>query len=148
MTGYYAGPIARLLFVFMLLGVASCASQDPTDQFMTPEEIITELRTQAEQGDAATQYLLGWRYINGRGVEKDDVEAVRWWTQAADQGNLSAQLTLAVRYDNGEGVAQDQAEAVRWYLQAAEQGHVAAQVILGGRSVSYTHLTLPTILLV
>ena len=117
MTGYYAGPIARLLSVFMLLGVASCASQDSTDQSLTPEEIvgqeISDLRTQAEQGNAATQYLFGWRYINGRGVEKDDVEAVRWWTLAAEQGNLSAQLTLAVRYDNGEGVVQDQAEAVR-----------------------------------
>ncbi len=137
MTDCHTGPIARTVAVFVVLSVISCAPQDLSEQALTPEEItnqeITGLRTRAEQGDAAIQYLLGWRYGNGRGVEKDYVEAVRWWKRAADQGNLSAQLTLALRYDNGTGVVQDQAEAVRWYQRAAEQGHVAAQIILGGR---------------
>ena len=40
----------------------------------------------AEQGDAAAQFNLGVMYNNGRGVLKDEAEAVRWYRLAADQG--------------------------------------------------------------
>ena len=38
----------------------------------------------AEQGDAAAQFNLGVMYNNGRGVLKDEAEAVRWYRLAAD----------------------------------------------------------------
>jgi len=84
-----------------------------------------------EQGNASTQYNLGWMYDNGEGVPQDYEKAVKWYRLAAEQGYSLAQLGLGVMYDNGKGVPQDYQEAVKWYRRAAEQGNAAAQYNLG-----------------
>ena len=76
----------------------------------------------AEQGNARAQTELGLRYTAGRGVARDDAEAVRWFRRAAEQGDADGQFNLAVMYENGRGVQRDQVEAVRLYRLAAEQG--------------------------
>jgi TPR repeat protein len=76
-------------------------------------------------------FLVGyWSYE----IEKDPVEAVKWYRMAAEQGNVDAQYDLGVCSQNGNGVAQDLDEAVKWYRMAAEHGDVEAQFILGWRS--------------
>ena len=100
-----------------------------------PGEQRRYLRRQAaaaEQGDARAQFELGRRYATGRGVPRDDAEAVSWFQQAAEQGHFSAQFELGHLYATGRGVPQDDAEAVRWFRQAAERV-VAAQFELGSR---------------
>ena len=79
----------------------------------------------------AAQYNLGVMYRNGRGVSRDQTEAVRWYRLAADQGDARAQYHLGVMYGNGRGVPQDQTEAVRWFRLAADQGDTDAQFNLG-----------------
>lgn len=96
------------------------------------QDNLDALRQAAEQGDAKAQAVLGAAYAEGRGVRKDDVEAVRWYRLAAEQGNASAQYTLGFAYANGEGLPKDESEAVRWYQKAAEQGDASAQNSLGG----------------
>ena len=68
---------------------------------------------------------------DGKGVPKDDAEAVKWYRKAADQGDAIAQFNLGWMYDEGRGVSKDDAEAVRWYRKAADQGHALAQFNLG-----------------
>ena len=103
---------------------------------------ITEIRLQAEQGDAFAQYTLGSMYaLGGWHVPQDEAEAVRWFRLSADQGNADAQYTLGSSYAFGRGVPQDEAEAVRWYRLSADQGNADAQYNLGvsyasGRGVS------------
>ena len=71
-------------------------------------------------------------YANGRGVDKDDAEAVKWFRLAADQGYAAAQCNLGVMYANGQGIInKDEAEAVKWYRLAADQGYALAQYNLG-----------------
>ena len=41
---------------------------------------------QAERGNVAAQTSLGVMYDLGRGVAKDDREAIRWYRKAAIQG--------------------------------------------------------------
>ena len=96
-------------------------------------DTITEIRLQAEQGDAYAQYNLGFRYDFGLGVPQDDAEAVRWYRLSADQGNTFAQSSLGFMYAFGQGVPQDDAEAVRWYRLSADQGDASAQYNLGVR---------------
>ena len=43
------------------------------------------------RGTPIAQNNLGWMYANGRGVPKDDAEAVAWYRKAAEQGNAVAQ---------------------------------------------------------
>jgi TPR repeat protein len=52
------------------------------------------LRTHAAKGDKYAQFHLGFCYDDGRGVEVDDTEAVRWYGMAVAQGLALAQLNL------------------------------------------------------
>jgi|GEM_PF-141677 len=92
---------------------------------------LHDTRTAAERGDADAQFSLGWRYANGRGVARNDAQAVSWYRKAADQGLADAQAGLGWMYANGRGVARNDAQAVAWYRKAAEQGHASAQYRLG-----------------
>ncbi|MUK41517.1 hypothetical protein GNP61_08070 [Aliivibrio fischeri] len=85
----------------------------------------------AGQGNASAQYNLGVMYANGKGVTKDDKQAVNWYRKAAEQGYAFAQYNLGVMYANGKGVTKDDKQAVNWYRKAAEQGYAFAQGTLG-----------------
>ena len=50
------------------------------------------------------QYNLGVMYATGVGVEKDAVEAVKWYRKAVEQNNPTAQYRLGFHYANGQGV--------------------------------------------
>jgi len=70
-------------------------------------------------------------YEHGRGVHKNDVEAVRWYREAAEQGDATAQFNLGGMYRKGAGIPKDDAKAAYWYHKAAEQGLAEAQGNLG-----------------
>jgi TPR repeat protein len=92
---------------------------------------LSSVRASAEQGDPEAQYYLGLFYETGKDVEKDMVEAVKWYRKAAEQNDLDAQYRLGLCYDKGEGVPQNGKEAVKWYTKAAENGIIEAQINLG-----------------
>jgi soluble lytic murein transglycosylase-like protein len=48
----------------------------------------------ARDGDAGSQYSLGWMYANGRGVQRDDRAAAYFFHAAAEQGVAQAQAML------------------------------------------------------
>ena len=77
----------------------------------------------AEQGDAGAQYSLGLMYDEGRGVPKNNQQAVKWYRLAAEQGHASAQYALGFMYANGEGVPEDKVLAYMWWNLAAANGH-------------------------
>ena len=102
----------------------------------------------AENGNAVAQYMIGNIYyfgglyepgvyepFDGRftsftkftGVEKNHIEAVKWFNLAADNGHAEAQFMLGECYYNGYGVKQDYKEAAKWYELAAKQGHALAK---------------------
>ena len=88
-------------------------------------------RPLADRGEARGQSILGLLYYRGRGVPRDDREAVQWFRRAADQGDVSARFYLGVIYSEGEGVPQDYTEAAKWFRLAADQGDPQAQYNLG-----------------
>ena len=111
----------------------------------------SELQSEAEQGDAQSQYLLGVMYADGIGVEQDAAEAARWLRLAeeqghakaqaelvtlalqweAERGDVEAQMSLGFRYWFGLDGEKDLIKAARWYRLAAEQGNADAQYRLG-----------------
>jgi len=100
-------------------------------QVAPADNSIESLRKKAEAGDASSQCALGVCYDNGEGIEKDTVEAVKWYRKAAEQGNAKAQYVLGVCYYNGEGIEKHLVEAAKWMRKAAEQGDAKAQCSLG-----------------
>jgi tetratricopeptide (TPR) repeat protein len=127
--------LCSLAIVFILV---SCSDQKKPPQPTTSENNQTispnpiEARIQAAQnGDAQAQFNLGYSYDTGQGVEKDEVEAVKWYREAADQNYVDAQCNLGSHYYSGIGVAKDYAEAAKWFRKAADQNNAIAQYNLG-----------------
>ncbi|WP_169781611.1 tetratricopeptide repeat protein, partial [Escherichia coli] len=76
----------------------------------------------ATQGHEVAQYELGQMYIQGIGVERDEVQAHRWFLQSAEQGYLHAQYHTARLYSGSESIPQDQEKALYWFTKAAKNG--------------------------
>lgn len=90
---------------------------------------IEELKTLAEQGDAAAMYDLGVAYDFGDGVEQNHEEAVRWYRLAAEQeyirtekaandGCVDAYIVL------GQLLMRkgDREKAIYWFERAMKEG--------------------------
>ena len=76
----------------------------------------------ADRGNSNAMVDLGFMYVNGQGVEKNDIEAVKWYRKAAEKGNKWGQTNLGVCYQNGKGVTKDLTQAKYWLEKAAAQG--------------------------
>jgi TPR repeat protein len=61
----------------------------------------------AEKGNAEAQITLGFMYINGQNVLKNEEQGVAWIRKAAEEGDAQAQITLGVLYFLGKGVIKD-----------------------------------------
>ena len=80
----------------------------------------------AKHGDVYAQGMLGDKYFNGIGVEKNFEEAVKWYRKSAEQGTAEGQWRLGQCYRYARGVQRNIREALFWYKKAAEQGHEKA----------------------
>ncbi|WP_026622003.1 localization factor PodJL [Ensifer sp. WSM1721] len=84
------------------------------------------LVTAAKGGDPLAFYEIAARFTEGRRVEKDLAEAVKWYQRAADAGVVPAEYRLANLYEKGAGVARDAAKAKELYQKAAAAGNASA----------------------
>jgi hypothetical protein len=91
----------------------------------SPHEATRRL---AELGYAEAQIQLGHAYRNGRDVEKNDEEAVKWYGQAAGQGHAGAASHLAEMHAMGLGIKEDLTEGYIWarLSEEWEKGEPAA----------------------
>ncbi len=81
---------------------------------------VTVCQTAAEQGDTASQTVLGEMYDAGDGVEADQKIVAKWWTEAANNSYLPVQNLLALKYYYGGNVFELQPDWQQDYLQAFE----------------------------
>jgi localization factor PodJL len=84
------------------------------------------LRQAALSGDAVALFEVATRFAEGRGIAKDQAQAMAWLQRAALRGFGPAQFQLGMRFERGGGVAIDLEQAKLWYRRAAEQGVVRA----------------------
>lgn len=80
---------------------------------------------------AQAQNNLGDLYFNGKGVEKNEKEAMFWLKKAAMQDNSEAQQGLGSAYALGRGVEKNYEQAIYWLQKSAEQGNSTGQLNLG-----------------
>jgi len=83
---------------------------------------MTRLKPFAESGNVKAQSYVGSMYQNGRGVERNYTEAIRWFLMAAEQGDPFSQSHLGYLYETGLGTARDEKVGAQWYAKAADQG--------------------------
>ena len=108
--------LSTALFASVVAICCLSCSVDTGDTSIHTDDMFSDTKKAAEQGDALAQTMLGSIYANGDfGVPKDDTEAVMWYRKAAEQGNAYAQYVLGLKYELGEGVSQDYVEAYMWF---------------------------------
>ena len=66
----------------------------------------------ADQNDSGAMNNLGVMVEEGRGVPKDEAQALSWYRKAADLGNREAMSNIGNFYYSGKIVGQDYAEAL------------------------------------
>lgn len=92
---------------------------------------ISALATLANSGDLGAILELSERYLNGNGVDRNELESVRLMEIAADSGSSLAQKRMADYYARGKIVPRNDEQALTWYTLAAEQGDMDSQYSLG-----------------
>lgn len=90
-----------------------------------------ELERHSLAGDPVAQYLLARAYQEGKGVEKNLPEAIKWFRLSADQGDSSSQGMLGFSYLKGEGVEKDLEQARILFQKSAEGGSVFSAFSIG-----------------
>ncbi|MBP6823367.1 MAG: lipid-A-disaccharide synthase [Acidobacteria bacterium] len=82
------------------------------------------LHRAGELGSVNAQYLLGAFYATGNELfQKNEAEAVKWYSKAAEQANGEAQYNLATMYLNGEGTEKDVGKGILLLEQAVANGY-------------------------
>jgi len=82
----------------------------------------TFLKTAEQAANVVAQRLVGEFYSSGKGLPKDDSQALKWWRLAANGGDLESFEIIGSAYLNGSGVKPDIQEAERWYRKAYAAG--------------------------
>jgi TPR repeat protein len=92
-------------------------------------QALSLLKPLAEKENAEAQCIIGNIYHLGLSVERNILEAIKWYIKAAENGNAVAANNLAGIYLSGdEGVAVNQAEADKWFEIARKQGFLHTPV--------------------
>jgi TPR repeat protein len=91
---------------------------------------LTELTNKAAGGDVKAQLELAICYRDGKGVPKDDAEAMKWGHRAADAGHADAMDFVGFAYLRGAVVKRSPVIAFG-YFKAAANGSAQAAFNLG-----------------
>ncbi len=99
--------------------------------FSGHSQSIDAMKAAADAGNPDAQFDLGYAYLFGEGVGRDDTEAVYWFFLSAEQDHMYAQYFLGALLEEGRGISQNSRRAAQYFNAAAEQGHAYAQYELG-----------------
>lgn len=82
-------------------------------------EALRLWKSQAEDGDAMSQYNVGLMYANGHGTLKDDKKSIYWLEKSAYGGYAKAQKVMATHYINQiAGWTNMYSEKARFWVEA------------------------------
>lgn len=96
----------------------------------TMAKTLETLRSAAEGGHAESMFLLGVAYAQGKGVERNDTAAARWFHQAARRAHPRARTSIGYLYSIGRGVPKDEVLAYIFMAQAVRDGDKLAHDML------------------
>jgi localization factor PodJL len=108
------------------LAVGSIGARPNTMAAVQAGAQMASIKQLAEKGAAAAQFDLAARFLEGRGVARDQAAAIGWFEKAAAQGLAQAQYRLGAIYEKGVGVPRDARKAADYYEKAANQGNIRA----------------------
>lgn len=83
--------------------------------------------------DPWSEYVMGLRFLDGDGIEKDEAKALEWFYKAARDGNGETRAISRIGYFHlyGISVEQNYEEAYKWLKVASNKGDAGACYYLG-----------------
>ena len=95
------------------------------------KEAFRRYYKEAQEGNAKSQYKLGWAYYKGLGVSKNQELASYYMDKAAKQAYMSGQIAMAGRYYKGTGIEKDYVKSYNLHKILAEKAYVKSMSFLG-----------------
>lgn len=89
------------------------------------------LKNMVQNGNTDAQNYLGICFAEGKGVERNEYEAFKWFKLAAEKGHAEAMNNMGRCYYIGIGIKQNYSEAINWFRKSAEMGNPSAQYNIG-----------------
>lgn len=118
---------AALSIAFILLLVTTSQASEPCYKSINnAKENFTLCLKRAKEGNARAQNLIGLYYKNGRGTNKSNYKAVKWYKKSAAQGFPAGQFNLGAAYYDGKGIGKNYVKALKWLKAAHKQKVVNA----------------------
>lgn len=107
---------------FVAVGLYSLTGIENTKIRPEPQRALAMFRYAATHfGDANAQYNLARMYLDGVGVEKDSLQAVRWLSLAAQKGHAQAQARLGqMLFAGHEALKPQRALGLMWLTLARD----------------------------
>lgn len=99
-----------------------------------PADISTAIKCyelSALQENAAAQYALALCYQRGKGFERNEEEAFKWFLASAKNAHPQAQFAVGECYDHGQGTEQNISMAIEYYTLSSFQNYPPALYQLG-----------------
>ncbi len=130
-----------ILLIFMTITLQVYAAGD----YVWEAKFAKEL-PKAEQGIVKSQYAIGEMYEKGKGTEKNDQEALRWYIKAANKGDKKSAYKVGLFYYEGRAITKSYRIARTWLTKSADKRYARAEFYLGeiyeyGRGVSRNNST-------
>lgn len=76
----------------------------------------------ARQGDAESQFNLGYMYLYGKGVAPDYIKAKYWFERSSNQSDPVAKYFLGLIYYEGKGINKNRTKAKTLFQQSCSEG--------------------------
>lgn len=114
----------------------------PQKELTREIDILEEVLNEDEMKERTSEIVeIGENYYLGRGVNKSNKEALKYFSQAAKLGDEYAESYLGLFYEKGLGTKRDYKMASKWYYKAAVKGNSFSQyslamLFLNGTGVS------------
>ena len=106
--------LAASIFSFAAVRPASSAPQT--------SDSVQRLTSECEQGKFASCGVLGFIYVSGSGVAKDEARGAALFQRGCDGGDAMGCVGLGHVYWNAHGVAKDEARAAALYQRGCDGG--------------------------
>lgn len=112
-----------------LYNKGQCAPADIVKAEKFATHALKNLKMDAKNHDKDAQFLLGYFYSNGLGIEKDHTQSLYWYKKAAENGHVDANYYYGIKYYYGDDVEANLRTALTWINKAIIKGSVNALYI-------------------
>ena len=94
-------------------------------------QALAEFKPLADKGHDRAQYYVGYMYLNGYGVDRDETLGLKYIQKSVDGGFEKAESLMGYFLSEGLYVPQNKPKGLKLYQQAAEKGDDDALLNLG-----------------